>query len=115
MEELSSPTQIMAGNLTQTVELVEGVEDLQIRYGIDSDDDLSVDSYVDVAGVSDWAAVMAVQITVLVHTPEDNLAIQNQTYAYDKNDDGVAENHTAADLRLRQVFNSTISLRNATL
>ncbi len=115
MEEFDSANDILGGSLTQAVELAEGVEDLQIRYGIDTDGDLSVDSYVDVSGVGDWGRVMAVRISVLVRTIDDNLATTVQTYAYDTDDDGATEDHTATDMRLRQVFNSTINLRNATL
>jgi type IV pilus assembly protein PilW len=108
---------IMDGTLRSASELVEGVEDLQILYGIDTDTppDRSVDAYVPVTSVTDWGQVMSVRVSVLVQTLEDNLARASQVYYYDRDGDGTAEAHTATDRRLRQVFNATITLRNATL
>lgn len=52
-------------------ELVEGVEDLQIEYGMDTDGDADVDAYQDASGVgTNWEQVVSVSITVTVNEVE---------------------------------------------
>ena len=53
------------------VELVEGIEDLQLGYGIDSDQDLVPDRYVDASSVVDWRQVRRVQVTLVVSSVDD--------------------------------------------
>jgi len=48
-------------------ELVEGVENLQFEYGVDSDNDTDVDLYRDASAVTDWARVVSVRITVTLN------------------------------------------------
>lgn len=96
-------------------ELVEGIENMQIRYGVDTTGDLAVDSYADATGVADWSLVMSVRVSFLVRSPENNVVQTAQTYTYDSDGNGVVENITAADRRLRQVFTTTVNLRNRTL
>lgn len=88
--------------------LVEGVENMQILYGEDLNDDRSADRYVPVntAGLV-MNNVVSVRIGLVIVTAENNLATAPQTYI---GADGIAV--TAADRRLRRVFSSTIQLRN---
>lgn len=89
-------------------ELAEGVENLQIEYGLDANSDGVVESYVKADAVGNWKQVAAVRISLLLVGNDDNLATTKQKYTYD---------HalvTAGDLRLRQVFTTTISVRNKT-
>lgn len=89
-------------------ELIDNVEDMQILYGINTDDDAgrAVDDYVTAAGVSDWAQVVSIRLALLLRSPEDNLARQPQVYRFD------GAEQTATDKRLRQEFETTITLRN---
>jgi type IV pilus assembly protein PilW len=97
-------------------ELVEGIESLQILYGVNSDGDTlqSVNAWVTANQVSDWSLVVAVRISVLVQSIEDNLMPAPQPYRFN----GVLYDGTAGngalpdDRRLRRVFTSTITLRN---
>jgi type IV pilus assembly protein PilW len=97
---------------TAVEELVDGVEDVDILYGLDTsapEPDGIADTYV-------RAQVVSVRISVLVVGPENNVATAAQTYTFrDDNGDGVADSQTAPDRRLRQVFTSTIALRNRVL
>lgn len=113
------------GNAATTAEeLVEGVEDMQITYGVDtsnpatcSETDGVVDTYVSASAVAatapcatladDWKKVLSVRIRLLMRT-ENGVASQAQSYFYD--DPLVAT--TAADRRLRKVFTTTIAVRN---
>jgi len=97
-------------------ELVEGIESLQILYGINADNDnkKTVDAYVAADDVGDWARVISVRISVLVQSIEDGMLPAPQPYVFN----GVTYNGTAGngdlpeDNRLRRVFTSTITLRN---
>ena len=80
-----------------TEELVEGIEDMQLLYGEDTDDDGVVNVYTDSASVTDFTKVLNVRITVTVRTIEDNIA--SQTTA-------------AGDKRLRRNFTTSITIRN---
>ena len=88
------------------VELVEGVEDMQILYGIDNDSDGFPNQYVSSNNVPDFEDVVAVRIMLLVRSFNDFIAETPQTYSFN----GVPA--TAGDRRLRQVFTATVALRN---
>jgi type IV pilus assembly protein PilW len=76
------------------VELVEGVENLQILYGVDLvGDDRIPDQYLTANLVPDWRQLITVRITVVVNSIDD-IGIQN------------------ADGLLRRAFTQTIKLRN---
>lgn len=93
-------------------ELVEGVEDLQITYGVDSDGDGDADYYVAADtngdGVEDLsvAEIVAIRVSLLMRSIEDNVVSSAQTYSYN------GASVTAGDRRLRKVFTATITLRN---
>lgn len=87
-------------------ELVEGIENMQILYGENTDADRTPNYYVPADSVVDMNNVVSVYISLLVVSSDDNLAIQPLDYTYN---DATA---TPADRRLRRVFTSTIALRN---
>lgn len=104
---------------TAAEELVDGVEDLDIVYGIDTsapEPDGIADRYVRADAVADWAQVVSVRINVLAVGADASVATATQTYAFrDTDGDGVPETQTAPDRRLRQVFTATVALRNRVL
>lgn len=87
-------------------EIAEGVENMQIEYGSDADSNGIVDSYTSAAVVADWKKVAAVRISLLVAGNDDNVASSKQKYNYNK------AAVTADDFRLRQVFTTTVGVRN---
>jgi len=93
-------------------ELVEGVEDMQLTYGVDTDDDGDAEYYVaaDTNGDGtedlDVTEVVAVRVNLLMRSIEDNVLSEAQTYSFNGN------TVTAGDRRLRKVFTATITLRN---
>lgn len=94
-------------------ELVEGVEDMRIVYGEDTDNDGAVDTYRTAAGVADWSRVRAVRVSLLLVSTVDGVAAAPQTYVWDTDNDGELDDTvTASDRRLRMVFTSTYALRN---
>jgi len=88
-------------------EMVEGVESMQILYGVDSDNDQFPNQYVrsDFAGL-DFENVVSVRVMLLLRSLDDFVAEAPQTYTFN------GATTTPADRRLRQVFTTTIALRN---
>ena len=89
-------------------EVVEGVESMQILYGIDVDDNRVVDRYVTANNVTDWRSVLSIQIALLMRATErgdDVSGVATHTLG------GVTAS-APNDQRLRQVFNTTVALRN---
>lgn len=87
-------------------ELVEGVEDMQVLYGEDTDGDGSANKYVTADAVGNMGNVVSMRISLLMRTADDNLVNSPQTYNYN------GSSVTATDRRIRRVFNSTVKLRN---
>lgn len=90
-------------------EMVEGVEDMQILYGEDTDADNVANRYV-AAGTAALAMenVVSVRISLLLRSVENNLTTAPAPYTYM----GTTTTPPAGDLYLRKVFNATISVRN---
>ncbi|MCX8004345.1 MAG: PilW family protein [Burkholderiaceae bacterium] len=94
-------------------ELVDGIEDLEILYGVDTDSDGIANAYQRADAVADWSRVVAARVSVLAVGTDPNVATAPQTFALrDTNADGIVDAQTAPDRRLRQVFTTTVALRN---
>lgn len=92
-------------------ELIEGIQDMQILYGIDTDgintaDQNYANQYVTANNVPDFRSVVSIRVMLLVRSTENFVTDQPQTYTFNGN------TVTAADRRIRQVFTATIALRN---
>ncbi|MEI6334684.1 MAG: PilW family protein [Methylococcaceae bacterium] len=77
-------------------ELVEGIENMQILYGVDTDTPFNGPNYyvtADNITSTNWPKVVSVRITLTVRTIDGNLT-------------------TTGDGRIRRTFTSTIALRN---
>lgn len=91
---------------TQDIELVAGVEDMQILYGEDVDGDNSVDAYRTAATVSDMADVVSIRISFLVRSAASGVLDSAQTLTFNG---GAVD---GSDLRLRRVYTMTSTIRN---
>lgn len=98
------------GGTAPCTELINGVENMQITYGVDTDGDQSADRYVDASAVADWGQVMSVRVSLLMATPPSAglLSSTAQTYTYN------GTSSTATDRRVRHVYSSTVNVRNRT-
>lgn len=120
--DLDQPALFRKSGSEPAEEMVEGVENMQVRYGYDSNGDGAVESYETAAfisGVADgWMQVMSVRIGLLVRSPGEIPQGRLDTRSYNVDGDpdtGVAGREyvlAAADRRLRRVFSATIGLRN---
>ena len=88
------------------LELVDGIEQMQILYGIDTDDDDFPNRYVVSTAVPNMLDVISIRLMLLVRSQSDFITEDAQSYIY--NGDPI----TSVDTRLRQVFSTTIALRN---
>jgi type IV pilus assembly protein PilW len=106
-------------------ELVDNVEDIDIVYGVDTSmpepDDIAdayvrADQIVAAPATPNWGQVVSVRVSLVVVGPEGNVTTNAQTYALrDTSGDGIPDAQTAPDRRLRQVFTTTVALRNRVL
>ncbi|WP_444920979.1 PilW family protein [Microbulbifer sp. CnH-101-G] len=88
-------------------ELLEGVENMQLTYGVDTNSDDAPDEFVSASEVVDWDDLIAIKVELLLVSPEDNILQEPQPYTF--NDQGPT---TPEDRRMRQVFTSTIAIRS---
>ena len=99
------------GGSTNPVELIEGVENMQIVYGVDTDADGVANNYI--AGTSanipaaDWDKVVSLRIFLLLQSIDDNVTDKPAPYYYMS---GTAT--AATDRRLRKAYTLTVALRN---
>lgn len=100
------------GVTAAAIELVEGVETMQITYGVDNDGDRGVDQYLAAGAVADWSRVLSVRISLQMVGPEENIVGKSGSATAqevrDANGNIVANN----DGRLRQVFTNVFAIRN---
>lgn len=93
--------------------LVPGVENMQVSWGIDTDNDRQPDRYVNSTAVADWEQVITARISLLVRSPE---AQQNFATGYNMDGFTVLPGSYAADVNTkffnRRVYSTTITLRN---
>jgi len=94
---------------SSTDEILQGVEDMQITYATDEDDDGRVD-YVTADSVTDWAAVLGVRISLLANSIEQS-AQQPASYVYLPNG-STAITPPDEDRLMRQEFAIVATLRN---
>lgn len=92
-------------------ELLKGVYDMQVLYGLDNDNDYYPDEYVTADSVEDteWPQVVAIRLDLLLGSSEDNLVDTSMSLPYENNDGSF---FTATDRRIYQNFSTTIALRN---
>jgi type IV pilus assembly protein PilW len=106
----------LAGGVMAAQEMVEGVEDMQLFYGVDTNADSVIDQYADATTVANWANVLSVRVYLLISShDEDNLLNQPQTYVFPPDIGAsatVGQTVQATDRRIYQVFSTTVGIRN---
>ncbi len=104
---------LVSGPSIEDEVVVPGVQDMQIQYGLDSDNDGSVDQYVNANNpILNWATdqdrVLSVSISLLLvaENPENGLDTSNTFNYADK------QVVVANDSRLRRLITTVIPLKN---
>ncbi|MCQ4262305.1 pilus assembly protein PilW [Stutzerimonas stutzeri] len=112
-----------------TEELVEGIIDMQVTYGIDKNGDRLADEYVKAgednltsSGVGDWNKVVSARISVLAVSPEINVLDEPQTFIFpaiagiDRDDEYALYKDDGTVIiknnRVAQVYTATVAIRN---
>ncbi len=88
-------------------EFLDGIEDLQIVYGEDIDGSGVANYYVPADQVVDMDNVISIRFAVVARSYNDNL-----TGGLTQNYNVLGVNVVAADNRLRQVYTTTVTIRN---
>ncbi len=106
---------VVAGT-SQTQPVIEGVENMQLRYCSRKPDNISC---VRADLVPDWTQVESIKISLLVRSVDDNLISEPKSYRFDLDGDpGTGDDADeiitppATDRHLRRVFTTTIAVRN---
>ena len=88
-------------------EYLDGVEDLQILYGEDTNATGTANYFVPADQIADMGQVVSIRFAVVTRSYDDNLTGGlNQNYTV------LGANRTAPDERLRQVYTTTVNVRN---
>lgn len=89
-------------------ELVEGIDNMQILYGVDTDQNSSADVYKTADAVTNWDNVVSVKISLMVSGGKGTAqTVTPATLTMLGNSEPVLQDH-----RLRRIFTTTIALRN---
>ena len=91
-------------------ELIPGVEAMQIQYGIDTDNDLTINQYVDASAVTNWSQVISVSLALLIRSADPtSQTLDTRTYTL------LTTTLPAFNDRYqRALFTTTVTLRNRT-
>lgn len=89
-------------------ELAEGIDSLQIRYSVDTDNDGDGDSWVPASAVADWTTVLSIEITLLARST-DEYGTETDTIVYNL---AGTQFDPVNDRRHRQIFSTTVGIRN---
>lgn len=105
--EGNRPALFRSINGAAATELVEGIEDMQILYGADTDADNAPNYYVPAGSAGlNMNQVVSIRISLLVRSLSTALASEAVSYTYN------GSTVTPTDRSLRRVFTSTIAVRN---
>lgn len=93
------------------LELLEGVDDMSVTYGVDDNGDYVPDDYLPAGDIAltKWAQVVAMRVELLVSSIDDGVLPETQTYSFAGEDDITPD---PVDRRLRQVFTTTVGIRS---
>lgn len=89
-----------------TQPLVDGVVNMQILYGVDTDNDRVPNQYVAAGAVADWSTAVALRVSLLLAGPDNGVVTAAQTIFYDGLD------QVMPDQRLYRTFTNTVGIRN---
>ncbi|MDZ7803056.1 PilW family protein [Thiohalophilus sp.] len=94
----------LVGDSFVTEELVEGVYDMDILYGVDTNGDGVSNRYVSETDVGNWEGVVTVNTTLFTRSMQDGVTEQPITYNYN--------GASLTDNRLQRDFRFTTTIRN---
>ena len=102
-------------------ELVQGIADMRVRYGVDTDEtaDGSADRFtydpsaLTITGISDpWHRVVSLQVAFLSVSADDSLSDGAVSYVFPPASWSGSATITPSDDRIRRVYTTSVALRN---
>ncbi len=99
-------------------QLASNIENMQIQYGVDTDDDQDVDEYRNATAVTDWQDVISIRMALLLASHNGSLIETAESYSFDDTTFSYIKDDPAgatADRSLRRTFTGFMALRNRTL
>jgi type IV pilus assembly protein PilW len=117
-------TNSKVGQLGAPVEVVPGVENMQVLYGVDTTtnlnsdgtETLTPDTYLTADNVTDWTRVVSVRVALVVHSDPNTVdAAPSSTTSFHMLGTGFTDSFSYkpyADRRMRRYFAETFSMRN---
>ncbi len=117
--ETSRPALYQKVNADTPEMVVDGVENMQIRYGYDGDGDFIIDDMKTAASVSSvsqdaWKNIISIEISLLMAS-DKNLVPSPQDYNFWDDEEGAVKTHFASDNRIYYVFTRNVTMRNLSL
>ena len=102
--------------IAQPQALIEGIENLQILYGVDNNNDAIANSYVNASGVAaagGWDNVVSVRLAILARTVNPDASAEPDTNGYNLlGTDVYTTGAPPNDKYRRRIFSSTVQIRN---
>lgn len=97
--------QVLSNFSTRAEEIAQGVESMELKYGVDSDTpmDGDINRFVDADQVADWDTVLAVRF---------NLVLRSLSEVFTDDQTVVINGVTYTDKHLHQLVSSTVQIRN---
>lgn len=97
--------------------LVEGIEQMHFEYGVDDNQDNSIDHYLIASKVSDWQSVLSVRIFILVRSRLQDKSLDEKGKVYVMNSSAEQTDNSyqvPGNVRHfpRKLYRSEVSLRN---
>lgn len=100
-----------SGTNTASLEVVDGIEDMQITYGVDTTGNRQVNEYRTAKNITgnNWSRVVSVNIQFLFASAQDSVTSSSGDFSQTVQFNG---NNIGGDGVLRDVYQSTIAVRN---
>jgi len=107
----------LSGNRFVQQVLVEGVEQLQFDFGVDTSGNRKVDNYLSSPAINQWEDVLSVQITLVVRSTEKDILIDELGKEYELlgGDNAVLFRHIITDENKRfhrKIYRREVVIRN---
>jgi type IV pilus assembly protein PilW len=96
--------------------LIDGVENMQILYGVDTSGNRIPNAYLNATAVANWADVVTVKLALLFATVDEDFSAPFDTTTYQLlNAAPFDPTPVTDDRRRRKIIEATVSLRNRQL
>jgi len=103
---------LSGGGILETEEIADGIAEMQILYGEDTDGDEKVNIYRTASTVANWANVLSARVCLLYESSESDVGERTGTNQFQKYTSCAGTEVTASDRRYRQSIMFTATLRN---